>query len=53
MALELLETERKKTPFTLGIRDITNDPVLLERHGTEVPVVFIDGRNGFFGKVDP
>jgi glutaredoxin len=53
VALELLESERKNSPFTLGVRDITNDPILLEQYGTEVPVVFIDGRKRFFGKVDP
>jgi hypothetical protein len=35
------------------VRDITNDPALLAEHGLEVPVVFIDGRKRFFGRVDP
>lgn len=33
--------------------DIDGDPHLVERHGTQVPVVEIDGRERFFGRVDP
>lgn len=32
--------------------DIDHDPVLLERYNESVPVVFIDGRERFRGKVD-
>ena len=53
MALDLLRAEGRRARFTLTVRDITNDPALLAEHGLEVPVVFIDGRKRFFGKVDP
>src|SRR4029078_8691019 len=53
VALDLLRAEAKRTPLALPVLDITNDPVLLAEHGLEVPVVFIDGRKRFFGRVDP
>jgi hypothetical protein len=53
LALDLLRAEARRTPFTLTVRDITNDPALLAEHGLEVPVVFVDGKKRFFGKVDP
>jgi glutaredoxin len=52
-ALALLEAEKRRAPFDLVVRDITHDAALLAEHGLEVPVVFIDGRKRFFGKVDP
>jgi hypothetical protein len=53
VALDTLRAEGRRTRFTLTVQDITNDPALLAVHGLEVPVVFIDGRKRFFGKVDP
>jgi glutaredoxin len=53
LALDLLHAEGRRARFTLTVRDITDDPALLAEHGLEVPVVFIDGRKRFFGKVDP
>jgi glutaredoxin len=53
LALDLLRAEGRRARFTLTVRDITNDPALLAEHGFEVPVVFIDGKKRFFGKVDP
>lgn len=51
-ALALLRAEARRTPFHLVVQDITRDPALLAQHGLEVPVVFIDGKKRFFGKVD-
>jgi glutaredoxin len=53
VALQILRAEARRTRFALTVHDITDDPVLLAEHGLEVPVVFIDGRKRFFGKVDP
>jgi glutaredoxin len=51
-ALALLRAEARRTRFDLSVKDITHDPVLLAEHGLEVPVVFIDGKKRFFGRVD-
>jgi glutaredoxin len=33
--------------------DVDSDPILVERHGHRVPVVEINGRERFFGRIDP
>ena len=35
------------------IVDIDSDPQLRERYDVSIPVVVIDGRERFFGRVDP
>jgi glutaredoxin len=52
-ALATLRAEARRTRFTLSVQDITHDPALLAEHCLEVPVVFIDGKKRFFGRVDP
>jgi glutaredoxin len=52
-ALAVLQTEGRRSRFTLSVQDITYDAKLLAEHGLEVPVVFIDGKKRFFGHVDP
>lgn len=37
----------------LSVVDIAGDPRLGELWGLEIPVVVIDGRKRFFGRVDP
>jgi glutaredoxin len=49
----ILETERARTGFTLTRIDVDTDPSLAERFGLEVPVVVIDGRVHFRGRVNP
>ena len=34
-------------------RDISDDPELLRRYGTEIPVTFVDGAQHDFWRVDP
>lgn len=34
-------------------RDISGDPELLRRYGTEIPVTFVDGEQHDFWRVDP
>lgn len=52
-ARHVLDKERARAGFRLEVRDITDDPELMARHGVEVPVVFVDGVKRFFGRVDP
>jgi len=51
-ALELIEAARAKIPSELSIKKIDEDAELQARHALEVPVLFIDGRKTFFGKLD-
>jgi hypothetical protein len=37
--------------FELNDVDVDKDPALAEQYGSKVPVVFIDRRETFFGKV--
>jgi glutaredoxin len=53
VAKDVLEGVRKRTPFDLSIVDVDGDPDLRARFGTEVPVVFVDGRKAFKYRVDP
>jgi hypothetical protein len=53
VALEILE--RHARPLGLAVRsvDVTDDPERLGAFGDRIPVVFIEGRERFFGRVDP
>lgn len=48
----VLDRARQRIPFELAVVDIAADPALLEQWGTEIPVVFIDGRKAFKYRVD-
>lgn len=48
----VLDRVRQRIPFDLALVDIAADPALLARWGTEIPVVFIDGRKAFKYRVD-
>lgn len=48
----VLERVQARVPFDLAYVDIAADPALLARWGTEIPVVFIDGRKAFKYRVD-
>jgi glutaredoxin len=52
-ALEALDHIQKSIPCDLTVHKIDHDEQLFEKHRYEVPVVFIDGRKSFFGKIDP
>jgi glutaredoxin len=47
----LEETQRQK-PFALQKVDVDTDPELARRYGLEVPVVVIDGRMRFRGRIN-
>ena len=51
-AKELLERVRRTVTFDLEIRDISGDAELVQKFGHEIPVVFIEGRKAFKGRVD-
>jgi glutaredoxin len=52
-AKEALERARGKVAFELEVRSIEADEALREAHALEVPVLFIDGKKKFFGRVEP
>lgn len=52
-ALELLERYRRLLGFTIEVIDVDTDPALAAQHGETVPVVAIDGKIRFRGKVNP
>lgn len=43
----------KSVPVVIEKIDITTDPDLLEKFGSAVPVVLVDGEERFRGTVDP
>ena len=52
-ALAQLRRKQRRLGLAIEVQDITDDAKLMELHGQEVPVVFIEGRRRFFGRVDP
>lgn len=52
-ALEVIEAARRGRSFRLDVVDISGDPELQVLYGQEIPVVFVDGKKRFFGRVDP
>ena len=51
-ALEVLEAVRKRIPFDIEKKDISDDADLLERYGLSIPVILIDGKMAFKHRVD-
>jgi glutaredoxin len=51
-ASEIIDRVRRQTEFELEVLDIDDDPVLRDRYNEEVPVIAIDGRTLFHGRVD-
>ncbi|NTW81755.1 MAG: glutaredoxin family protein [Chlorobiaceae bacterium] len=51
-AMEVLEKVALSLPFEFEKKDITEDPELLERFGTVIPVVFVDGEQVFRYRVN-
>jgi hypothetical protein len=47
----VLDRVRKTVPFDLEMIDISGDPGLVERYGTEIPVLCIDGVKAFRYKI--
>src|SRR5947209_18956503 len=52
-AARFLEGERRRLGFTLEYIDIDQNAELRERHGEWVPVVEVEGRVRFRGRVNP
>jgi glutaredoxin len=52
-AKHALDSAATKLDFALEIRRIDEDAELHAKHSLEVPVVFIDGKKRFFGRVAP
>jgi glutaredoxin len=49
----VLEQVRRERDFDLVVLDIDDDPDLVARYDTDVPVVAINGRKAFKYRVDP
>jgi hypothetical protein len=47
-----LEKAQQRWQFHLSIVDVDTDPALVEQHGDWVPVVVIDGRIRFRGRIN-
>lgn len=52
-AWQTLETAQKQHGFILQAVDVDGDPKLVSRYGDCVPVVLIDGKVRFRGKINP
>jgi glutaredoxin len=52
-AWQLLERERQRHAFTLRQIDVDSDPQLQREYGECVPVVTVDGRVRFRGRINP
>lgn len=52
-AWRLLERERQRHGFTLRQVDVDSDPQLRNDYGECVPVVTVDGRVRFRGRINP
>jgi len=52
-AREALARANDAVPFDLEVKSIDTDAALHAEHALEVPVVFVDGRKRFFGRVSP
>jgi len=48
----LLQAEQRRHRFTLSTVDIDNDPELVKLHGECVPVVAVNGRVRFRGRIN-
>lgn len=52
-AWQLLECQRRRHSFTLRQIDVDSDPQLQLEYGECVPVVTVDGRVRFRGRINP
>lgn len=51
-AKEVIERVRQRYPFSVRIINIEEDPDLEREHGTQIPVIFINGNKAFKYRVD-
>ncbi|MCX7700661.1 MAG: glutaredoxin family protein [Gemmataceae bacterium] len=52
-AHEFLHAEQARLPFRLVVRDVDASPETRHEYGECVPVVLVDGRVRFRGRIDP
>jgi glutaredoxin len=52
-AMAVLCPRQEAHGFAINVVDIDGDPLLREKYGTTVPVLVVDGKERFRGKVDP
>src|SRR6266699_1585567 len=51
-AWTLLQAEQRRHRFTLSLIDVDSDPELVKAYGTCVPVVMVNGRVRFRGRIN-
>ena len=51
-AWQILESARQKYGFTLQAVDVNTDPELISQYGNCVPVVLVDGKVRFRGRIN-
>lgn len=52
-ALELLRSRQKLYALSIKVVDIDTDPELKARYGEKVPVIVVNGKERFRGRVQP
>lgn len=52
-AFAVLERAARRAPLAIEAVDIAGNDDLERLHGERIPVVYIDGRERFWGRVDP
>lgn len=52
-AAEFLEQERRQLGFSLKFVDVDHDPALQAAHGNWVPVIEVNGKPRFRGRINP
>jgi len=48
-----IERIARTLPLALELVDVDGDPALVAAYGDEVPVLLVNGRKAFAGRVDP
>lgn len=51
-AWQILREEQSRFPFRLTSVDVDTDPELVARYGDKVPVVMVNGKERFYGRVN-
>ena len=51
-AKEVIESARGRYPLEVRVSNVEDDPQLEARYGTEIPVVFLNGKEAFKYRVD-
>jgi glutaredoxin len=53
VAWQQLQAAQRRRSFTLEVVDVDSDPELVSQYGSRVPVVLVNGKLRFFGRINP